>query len=73
MLVETELQLQITISFERAKLKASVPVVGPFVSSQAVEEPEPQKVFSATEAPSLLKRTSPTLRSWMMLSLSRSL
>ena len=71
MLVEIELQPQITMSLDWVKLSGSVPLVGPTVSSQAVEEPEPQKVFSATEAPSLLKKASPTVRPWMMPSLPR--
>ena len=61
MLVETELQPQITISRDCVKLIGSVPLVGPTVSSHAVHEPEPQNVFSATVAPRRLKKASPTV------------
>ncbi|GJE45993.1 hypothetical protein AEGHOMDF_5193 [Methylobacterium soli] len=71
MLVEIELQPQITMYFDCAKLIGSVPLVGPTVSSQAVHDPEPQKVFSATVAPSRLKKASPTVRPCTTPSLPR--
>ena len=60
-LVEIELQAQMTMYLQCTKLSGSTPPVGPCVSSQAVDEPEVQYVFSLTVEPSRLKNGSPEL------------
>ena len=65
------LMAQRMMYFECTKLSGSTAAVGPQVMKKAVMAAESQKVRSATVAPSLLKKASPTFSPFRMPSVPR--